>query len=479
MIKLHIPNYVNESYYYKTISCIEAPIAIASGYFNHENYFYYCAYYSLYSIWKDCGFFEESNFILDKLGLELSVAASIHTKEEFFCEISDALANNHPIWLLLDYYYMFYYNFNYQNRHGSHGIIVCGIDEEKSTITIMDCVHNSFDSPFQCLTLTQDILWDIWGKSNNYFTETYNKSKVNFLIMQKNSNIITNSAYSFLKDIVESRYISKNDALINKVILNNNLDLYNFELIKRDLVDSVKSIFNLIDSIFNKIDRNTDWYKNYNELKQRYILNRAQIFSKILKGIFKGRKLEEDEKGKYIDRVQAIDDELSNFFEKFYHSELSKEYYSVFEAINHIEFIDFAPTSIMTASSELKAYDNVFNAERVINGKFNEFITDMWASNDEPSPHWIMADIGKEVSIYKITIIHDFRSPELYLIDYIIQGSNDKVKWINLVEVFGNNKSNTTHYCIGQKYRYYRIYITKPSKIDNTARMFGIECWGY
>lgn len=476
MIKLHIPNYVNESYYYKTIGCVQAPIAIASGYFNHENYFFYCAYYSLYCIWND-GFFEE-NLILDKLGLELSVA-DINTKEEFFSKISEALANNHPIRLILDYYYLFYYDFNYQNRHGWHGIIVCGIDEQKSTITIMDCAHISFDSPFQCLTLTQDILWDIWEKSSSYFTETYSISRsINFLI-QKDSNKIIKSGYSFLKDMVDSKYIYQNDALINELIINNSFDLFNFELIKRDLVDSVKAIFNLIDTVFNKIDRSSDWCKNYNELKQRYILNRSQIFSIILKNLYKGKKLEDDEKEKYIDRIKTINNELSIFFEKFYVSELSKEYNSVFEQINDIELINFAPNSIVTASSELEAYGNIFDAKRVIDGKYNEFITDMWASSDEPGPHWIMVDIGREVSIFKIIIIHDFRSPELCLIDYIIQGSNDNIIWINLVEITENNKSNTTHYCIGQKYRYYRVYITKPSKIDNTARMFGIECWGH
>ena len=65
------------------------------------------------------------------------------------------------------------------------------------------------------------------------------------------------------------------------------------------------------------------------------------------------------------------------------------------------------------------------------------------------------------------------------MIDYSIQGSNNKIDWVNLVEIQGNNKEQTTNFVEKQKYRYYRIYTTKPSKIDNMARIFGIECWGY
>ncbi len=53
------------------------------------------------------------------------------------------------------------------------------------------------------------------------------------------------------------------------------------------------------------------------------------------------------------------------------------------------------------------------------------------------------------------------------------------IDWVNLREIEGNNKEQTINYMEKQKYRYYRIYITKPSKIDNMARIFGVECWGF
>jgi hypothetical protein len=143
------------------------------------------------------------------------------------------------------------------------------------------------------------------------------------------------------------------------------------------------------------------------------------------------------------------------------------------------ELINYAPDALITASSELEAYGIRFKAERVINGKYNGFDTDMWISNDTANPHWLMLDFKKEQAISKFVIIHDFRSPDLYLIDYSIQGSNNMIDWVNLAIIEGNNKEQTTSYVERKKYRYYRIYITKPSKIDNMARIFGIECWGY
>ncbi len=70
---------------------------------------------------------------------------------------------------------------------------------------------------------------------------------------------------------------------------------------------------------------------------------------------------------------------------------------NIFMQCNHEkELINYAADALITASSELDAYGISFKAERVINGKYNGFDTDMWISEDTANPYWLMLDLKKE-----------------------------------------------------------------------------------
>jgi len=65
-----------------------------------------------------------------------------------------------------------------------------------------------------------------------------------------------------------------------------------------------------------------------------------------------------------------------------------------------------------------------------------------------------------------------------YLKNYKVQCSNDDFNWINLVDIV-DNKEPLVKYDINLKaFRYFRIYITKPSNTDNIARIAEFEAWG-
>ena len=480
MQRLHIPNYVNDSYYYKTISCVDAPIAIASGYFEYENYFYFCAFYSLRLIWEtNVDRFDSINIRLNKLGLEL-VTVNITNKETLLSTIKSVLDEKYPIVMYLDYFSMFYCDFNYKKAHGPHGIIINGYNKETSTITIMDCSHVGFDNPFYCLTLKEDILLDLWEESNKYFNENLSNyaERLYYIKPQTNKKAIFND-FNFLKDLVENNYIVENDNLIRNVIQNKNFDITAAELYKRDLVDSTQNIFKIFDRLNAQLVKDNIDVKNYEDFKVKYSNKRSIVFSSFLRKTINGN-VDENAITKYTNEIQSINNDFRMFTNQLYKEYCTKMFGDIFvKCDNEKELINYASEASITASSELDAYGICFKAERVINGKYNGFDTDMWISNDTVTPHWLVLDLNKERAISRFVIIHDFRSPDLYLIDYSIQGSNNMIDWVNLAMIEGNNKEQTTKYVEKQKYRYYRIYITKPSKIDNMARIFGIECWGY
>ncbi|EPR10205.1 discoidin domain-containing protein [Ruminiclostridium papyrosolvens] len=480
MQRLHIPNYVNDSYYYKTISCVDAPIAIASGYFEYENYFYFCAFYSLRLIWEtNVDRFESINIRLNKLGLEL-VTVNITNRNTLLSTIKSVLDEKYPIVIYFDYFSMFYCDFNYKKAHGPHGIIINGYNEETSTITIMDCSHVGFDNPFYCLTLKEEIFFDLWEESNKYFNENLtNYANKLYYIKPRNTKKDIYSDFNFLKDVVENNYIIENDNLICNVIHNKNFDITAAELYKRDLIDSTQNIFKIFDRLYDQLVKENISVKNYEDFKVKYSNKRSIVFSSFLRKAI-NRNVDENAISKYTKEIQSINNDfrmLANELYTQYCTKISDDILMQYD--DEKELINYASDASITASSELEAYGICFKAERVINGKYNGFDTDMWISNDTASPHWLMLDLNKERAIFKFIIIHDFRSPDLYLIDYCIQGSNNMIDWVNLIEIKGNNKEQITNYVEKQKYRYYRIYITKPSKIDNMARIFGIECWGY
>ncbi|WP_024834551.1 discoidin domain-containing protein [Ruminiclostridium josui] len=480
MQRLHIPNYANDSYYYKTINCVDAPMAIASGYFEYENYFYFCAYYSLRLIWEtNVERFESMNIKLNKLVLEL-VTVNITNRESLLSTLKSVLDEKYPIVLYFDYFSMFYCDFNYRKAHGPHGIIINGYNEETSTITIMDCSHVGFDNPFYCLTLKEEIFLDIWEEGNKYFIENIsNYANRFYYIRPRNAKKVNYSDFIFLKDVVDNNYIVENDNLIRNVIQNKNFDITAAELYKRDLVDSTQSIFKILDRLYDQLGEDSTSKKNYEDFKVKYSNERLIVFNSFLRKAIK-KNVDENSITKYTKEIQSSNNDfriLINELYSQYCTTMSDDI--LMQCGEEKELINYATDALVTASSELDAYGICFKAERVINGKYNGFDTDMWISNDIADPQWLMLDLKKEQSISKFVVIHDFRSTDLYLIDYCIQGSNNMTDWVNLAKIEGNTKEQTTNYIDGQKYRYYRVYITKPSKIDNMARIFGIECWGY
>jgi hypothetical protein len=74
---------------------------------------------------------------------------------------------------------------------------------------------------------------------------------------------------------------------------------------------------------------------------------------------------------------------------------------------------------------------------------------------------WLCMDLGKTVSLTKLTILWDAASGSS---DYSIQGSLDNITWTNLQANLSSVGGTKKEHAVSGTYRYLRIYINKAQK---------------
>jgi|GEM_PF-5678149 len=163
------------------IDCIQGPIAAASGYFNNENYFYYCFLHSILGNIHDyfrTDISEHANNILDGMGLRLEkITCSSHSFDGVLLRITEEIQAGRPVIMVVKYNSLFY-SMYYKNSSftANHGIIVNEFNEVNSTFGIKEAtlLRDSIDAyenrdVFFLLHITYDMLKDIWEDSNRQF----------------------------------------------------------------------------------------------------------------------------------------------------------------------------------------------------------------------------------------------------------------------------------------------------------------------
>ncbi|ACL76836.1 hypothetical protein [Ruminiclostridium cellulolyticum] len=163
---------------YQNVDCIQSPIAAAAGYFNHDNYFYYCFLHSI------AGNFENhsqqdisvySNKILCKMGLRLEkIDCSGCTPEDVISMAAEEILFGRPIIMIVKYNSLFY-NMYYKNMgfRLNHGLLVNEFNESNKTFCIKDQFYrdilDTYKNAFFPLHITFDMLKNIWLDSNKQF----------------------------------------------------------------------------------------------------------------------------------------------------------------------------------------------------------------------------------------------------------------------------------------------------------------------
>lgn len=484
---LGIESYL-DGYNILTLDCCNAPVAAATGLYNYNNYYFYTFYNSIYMNWvQNSDFLVRINAILKRLGLVLKKNI-ISNEQDFLPFITQYIDNSIPLILFANYKSIFY---TLYNDNTMHGILICGYDNAKSTVLIRDtCVIDKSTSPelFRLIKgsplfpfpLREDLLVDIWNNRNIFFKEMGSNLYNVLLSIEKEGNaLVTN--YLELYNDVACNFTIQNDNLILYIIklkekfenIYNNFD-YEVEFLRRSYQYSLESFFNGIFKAI-KITGLTENLNEFEEFSENFIKYRSEVISIIHSSILKrnilcGNKLED-----IINNINSNNKTLANYI--LYWLEIIKNKIS----LQHLEpkMVDFALNANVIADSE-EYIENYFNcnAPQAVNGKWSNWITDMWISKDDDVDHWLLIDLQKPCSICKFVIRHSDIIKEHITQDFVIQGSLDANTWITIINIHQNNEPTNNFQINPCIFRYFRIYITKPGSSDYRARLYEFEVWG-
>lgn len=485
---LKIDYYTNE-YGVMHTNCIDYPIAGATGYYNYDNYFYYCFYYSVLKNWSDVKKNDGVIFtqkILDKLGLTLKLN-EVKDAFELIASIKENIDSECPVVMIVKYRVLFFLITYLTNIKLNHAIVISDYDKERKFVVIRECFLNlevtqnvMRGHPFFKLQLTEDLISDIWIKSNNFFREEnsifYNK----LLSIKKISEPKITSYNDLVEDFINNYNI--NDSNLIQIVdrFNNNItemkDSINIELKRRDFHGSIIILFDVFEKAFAFLTHDNDWKKKFYEFRDKYLKFRYLLLSKLHINALRDKHFNTSKKNEITDEIRNIDSELFSLVTELYL--YNKQWLKVQPSGNYSKLINYALDSIATADSENNPNPDVHcKASQAVDGKWNIPEKDMWISTDFENTHWLKVDLGQPRTINKFVIRH-WNALGYITVNFKIQGSNDEADWKDLVIVKDNDSGITSHDILPSTYRYFRLYITHPAQNDFFARIYEFEVWG-
>lgn len=485
---LDLSLYLN-GYNFEHINCVDLPIAASAGYYNNDNYFYYCFYYAFYKNWGEIANGDDQIFrnqILKKFGLRMTPYKIGNTNELFYF-IKESIDCENPILFLANYNSLFYYA-NYKQENGSHGIIINGYDTERSLILIRDSkVVDRMDNPeidelinsdpFYKLQLTKSIFENIWIESNKIYKQ-HRPSLYNTLFrIEKVGQPNVLNFYDVIEEFIHNFKTGQSSLMkfikeINMVKCNTKCNNINFNFYRRVFYHSIKVIFNFLERYYHINDSSIEIYNNYYIFKNEYLKFRSTLSLEIYRNFLKGIILDKGSIDSINKKILQMDNKLYNIIEELYLN------YTHNVSVKDKKLINYALKSTVTADSGFLLPNNTVSSPgNVLNGKWANWLTDLWHSSKENDVHWLKIDLIQRPIIKKFVIRH-FGRRTLNTRDFIIQGSNDNINWINLVIVNDNCKNVTTHEIEEAQYRYIRLYITNSCIEGDAARIWQFEVWG-
>lgn len=478
-----------DGYNFEQINCVDLPIAASAGYYNNKNYFYYCFYCAFYNNWEmdnNKNVQPLSNVILRKLGLRMS-PCKIEDNNKLLSFIKESIDSQIPILFLANYKSLFYYN-NYKVENGTHGIIISGYDMDRSLILIRDSkVVDRMENPlidallkadpFYKLQLTEYMFTNIWLESNEIYKEN-NKSIYNTIFrIEKIDEAKILSFYDVIEEFILNFKTSHNIFATFVKEFNTIKDKikdgsFSFALLRRKFYHSITVIFDFLEKFYKINSKNADLYSSYFKFKDEYLNFRSISLSKLHKNALKGIVLNEDLLNSTINKIVEMDNKLYEIINEIYLNN------SNIIDLKNEKLINYALKSVASADSGfILPTQNISAASNAVNGKWGNWLTDLWHASKETEVNWLKVDLGQRRIIKKFVIRH-FGRKNLNTKDFIIQGSDDNLNWSDLVKVVDNDKNITIHEVECAQYRYFRLYITNPCAEGDCARIYEFEAWG-
>jgi len=310
------------------LNCIDLPIAGALGYYDYNNYYYYCFYHCILNNWSKAenkDWLALRNNILQKLGLTL-YPITIKDPSSFIPIIKSEIDKQHPLLMLVKYFYLFYHvgYLDDEYRHISHGIIINGYESEKSLVSIKEYAHIENDlksltkSYLLCdLVLTENIIQDVWTKSNTIFNqENTNNFNTLYSIQSIGKPQIKNYEDLF-KDSLDNIDIGS-DKLVELVrnfnsIYSNINKLSHVSQLRKTYVNSLGMLFDVFERAYSFLKQNQEKQSEYNNIKDKYLQTRSIILNRLIANALKCKIISEDTENDFISQIFSINNELFSF----------------------------------------------------------------------------------------------------------------------------------------------------------------------
>jgi hypothetical protein len=318
------------------VNCIDLPVAGAAGFYNYDNYFYYCFYTTLFLNWAGVGTkewikenpIERMNVVLNKLGLELK-PNHVEDASQLIQSIKYHIDNKHPL-IFFAFYKHLFFDRNYMNDVGGnllHGILVNEYNTETSVIGTRDCTITrdevqpeiKADALFR-LRLTEDMVSDIWEKSNELLKKNGKFLFDTIFSMEKISEPNVSSYDQLIADFLNNMDFSKSKLadLIDKFEENVDALKNNMIAIRKDFHGSLSVLFSVFEMAFKFIGQDKKQYQDYFEFKNRYLSTRANILTKIQANALRGKSININERSMMTDQVNSLDSELVSLVSRLY-----------------------------------------------------------------------------------------------------------------------------------------------------------------
>lgn len=488
--KLEINSYMN-GYNWGQINCIDIPIAGAAGFFNYDNYFFYSFYISTFLNWGDMkskDFLEYRNEILIKLGLKMN-AHEIKDSSELITFIKTSINNFYPLFLIADYASLFYTSDYLYDNPLMHGTIISGYDSSKNIVVFNETktvdlnLHPEINkyingNPLFIMLFKEEQVIEIWNNRNKHFGKNI-KEMVNIIYSVEKDKEAEIKSYEEMVSNFINVYKLENDNLISFVndfnnirekIKNGTIPMWFFQ---RDLYGSLEAFFGGIEIGLKNVGFKGE-LNDFNAFKEQYRNKRAKILSKLHAYALREKDINNEMKEGIISEIEIKNRELESFVKYWY--EVIKQNHKLKQ--NATSLINYALGAQAWTDSEYKNGTIHCKASQAVDGKWSNWQNDLWHSDNFEEGHWLKIDLINPRTITKFVIRHD-GAKNYVTVDFEIQGSNDDINWDVLVSAQGNKEDVTTHEVMPCSYRYFKLNIIKPGELDDYARIYEFEAWGY
>ncbi|MFC5403441.1 hypothetical protein [Cohnella soli] len=324
-------DYYHDAYSTEAVNCIDQPIAGAAGNFNYHNFFYYCFYLTLHKNWgfaQNKDFVETRNQILNKMGLTLKYCL-IEDPNELLSSIHNLLDNNCPVVIVPKRRTLPYdYTYGDLNVNIMHGVLFTDYDLNRSVFVVRDVAHIELSGAKYAgtgyglfkLWLSEEIVRDIWLKTN----EIYRKEDLYFLnkilFIEKNRSSKINSFSELIEDFIENFNFSHNNFAnaIADCSVEDFLDNGFVANLRNTYQLSMTVVFDVLEKSFESLSQNIEERKTFHEFKDKYLRSRYLLISKLHAAALRNKFIESDEKKKIINEILKNDNELYLLINELY-----------------------------------------------------------------------------------------------------------------------------------------------------------------